>query len=162
MARMNSLVDASVIAALYDASRAGVRVDLVVRGVCMLRAGLPDDVREHPRGVCAGTLSRALARVLVRRRRRRAGSTSPAPTGCRRNFFNRVEIAVPVEGPDALRIREECLDFYVRDDTFAWELQADGTYRRLAPATGADGEARGGFSAQAALVARFGDARQAD
>ena len=192
MARMNSLVDASVIAALYDASRAGVRVDLVVRGVCMLRAGLPD-VSENIRVVSV------LGRFLEHSRVFWFGADGDeriyisSADWMPRNFFNRVEIAVPVEGPDALRIREECLEFYIRDDTFSWELQPDGSYRRLVPGEGVepdagavdarpadaaaapapgdggdagaapvDGPADKGFSAQRALMARFGDARQAD
>ena len=164
MARMNSLVDASVIAALYDASRAGVKVDLVVRGICMLQAGL-EGVSENVRVVSV------LGRFLEHSRvfwfgadgdeRIYVSSADWMP----RNFFNRVEIAVPVEGPNALRIREECLEFYLRDDTFAWELGPDGTWRRLEPAApegkGGEGPERG-FSAQGALMSRFGDARQAD
>ena len=170
MARMNSLVDAAVIGALYDASRAGVRVELVVRGICMLRAGLPE-ASENVRVVSV------LGRFLEHSRvfwfgadgdeRIYVSSADWMP----RNFFNRVEIALPIDGADAVRVREETLEFYLRDDTFAWEMEPDGTYRRLAPAAGADhagdagaGEegAPRGFSAQEALMARFGDARQTD
>jgi polyphosphate kinase len=150
MARMNSLVDARVIEALYLASRAGVKVDLVVRGICVLRAGVPgfsDNIRvvsvlgrflEHSRVWWFG--ADGDERIYL-------SSADWMP----RNFFNRVEIAVPVTGECVQRIREECLEFYLRDDSFAWNLDSDGSYRRVQNRT----EEQESFSAQQALIERF-------
>lgn len=129
MARMNSLVDVAVIEALYKASRAGVQVQLVVRGICMLRAqvpGLSENIRvvsvlgrflEHSRVFWFGGGGKDVLYI---------SSADWMP----RNFFNRVEIAVPVTGEAGARIKEECLDVYVRDNAFAWEMSETGDYVR--------------------------------
>jgi len=70
-----------------------------------------------------------------------------------RNFFNRVEIAVPLEGEELRRVKEECLDIYLKDNMFAWQLNAEGQYERLTPNNGAP------FSAQQFLINRYGGAR---
>jgi len=155
MARMNSLVDARVVEALYDASRAGVRIELVVRGICMLCAGVPG-VSENIRVVSV------LGRFLEHSRVFWFGEDADeriwisSADWMPRNFFSRVEIAIPVEGENVKRVREECLEFYVRDNAFAWELGADGDYHR---------RTRGGdepFSAQQALIDRHHDRYQPD
>ena len=135
IARMNSLVDPGVIAALYAASKAGVRVELVVRGICMLRAQVPG-LSENIRVV--SVLGRFLEHSRVfwfgggGEQRLYISSADWMP----RNFFNRVEIAVPVQGETLARIKEECLDVYLRDDAFAWDMGADGEYARRQPGDG--------------------------
>lgn len=158
VARMNSLVDARVIEALYEASAAGVRVDLIVRGICTLQAGvkgLSDNIR------VVSVLGRFLEHSRVwwfaadGNERVYISSADWMP----RNFFNRVEIAVPVTGEAGARVREECLDFYLRDNTFSWQMGTDGAYHRTARA--AD-ERRQAFSAQQALIDRYQDRHQVD
>jgi polyphosphate kinase len=133
--KMNSLVDGRCIRALYEASQAGVRVDLNVRGVCCLRPGVPG-VSENIRVVSiVGRLlehSRVFAfdrggevEVLI-------GSADLMP----RNLDHRVELAVPVSSPDA---RAELLDTLARafaDNQNSWELAADGTWTRRVPGAG--------------------------
>lgn len=144
-ARMNSLVDASIIEALYRASQAGVKVELLVRGVCMLKAGIAgmsENIRvisvlgrflEHSRVFCFGTDDNLELYI---------SSADWMP----RNFYNRVEIAVPVEGDAMLRLKAECLDIYFKDNQYCWELQSDGSYKRLQ----ADNDES--FSAQQSLI----------
>jgi len=148
IARMNSLVDPSVIDALYQASQAGVKVELVVRGVCMLKAGIKG-LSENIRVV--SVLGRFLehSRVFWF-----GGNGDPclyisSADWMPRNFFNRVEIAVPLEGAVMDRAKEECLDLYLADNTFSWELQADGSYKRLQPGK------KEPFSAQQELMKRY-------
>jgi len=148
VARMNSLVDAGVISALYDASRAGVRVELVVRGICMLKAQVPG-LSENIRVV--SVLGRFLehSRVFWFGGGGKESLYISSADWMPRNFFNRVEIAVPVEGDARRRIKEECLDVYLRDDAFAWDMDASGDYVRRVPADGI------AFSAQKALIEKL-------
>lgn len=145
LARMNSLVDASAIEALYRASQAGVKVNLLIRGVCMLKAGVPglsENIRvisvlgrflEHSRVFCFGTGDQTELYI---------SSADWMP----RNFYNRVEIAVPLTGEAMLRIKKECLDIYFKDNQYCWELQSDGEYKRLRT------DESEPFSAQQALI----------
>ena len=103
--KMNSLVDARCIEALYEASQAGVRVDINVRGICCLRPGLEGVSREHPRGL--GRVGRFLehSRIYCFRRgderRYLIGSADLMP----RNLDTRVELLIPVEDAEARRPR---------------------------------------------------------
>ncbi|HET7178054.1 MAG TPA: RNA degradosome polyphosphate kinase, partial [Solirubrobacterales bacterium] len=132
--KMNALVDARCIEALYEASRAGVRVDLNVRGICCLRPGVPG-VSENVRVVSVVGRFLEHSRIYAFRRggetRVLTGSADLMP----RNLDHRVELVVPVE--DAA-LRAELLDVLERcfaDDANAWELGADGAWtRRRAPA----------------------------
>ena len=145
MARMNSLVDAGIINALYRASQAGVKVDLVVRGICMLKPGIPG-VSDNIRVV--SVLGRFLehSRVFYFLGNGSESIYISSADWMPRNFFNRVEIAVPVDGEALQRVKAECLDYYLRDNTFAWDLTANGEYQRCLPG---DSEP---FSAQSALI----------
>ena len=148
IARMNSLVDPGVIDALYKASQAGVKVELVVRGICVLKPGVKG-LSENIRVV--SVLGRFLehSRVFWF-----GGDGDPclyisSADWMPRNFFNRVEIAVPLEGDAMERIKKECLDMYLADNTYSWQLQADGSYKRLTPGD------KKPFSAQQALMDRY-------
>jgi polyphosphate kinase len=129
--KMNSLVDPSMIDALYAASAAGTPIDLVVRGICCLRPGVPglsDRIRvrsivgrflEHSRIYRFGA-DPATADYLI-------GSADLMP----RNLDRRVEAITPVTDP-ALRARlDEILRVNLADDVLAWELAADGTWHRV-------------------------------
>ena len=101
--KMNSLVDGQIIDALYEASEAGVEIDLVVRGICCLRPGIPGHVGEHPRQKHHRPLPGAFAHLLLRR-----GEGLPSPKAAvyissadmmPRNLDRRVEAMVPVKNP---------------------------------------------------------------
>ncbi|MDY7231569.1 polyphosphate kinase 1 [Hyalangium rubrum] len=130
--KMNALVDPVMIRALYEASRAGVKVDLNIRGICCLRPGLAG-VSENIRVV--STLGRFLehARIYFFDRggetRCFIGSADLMP----RNLDHRVEAFTPVEDANLLSQIRDLLDRCFADNTHAWDLEADGTWRRRAP-----------------------------
>jgi polyphosphate kinase len=129
--KMNSLVDPEMIDALYSASQAGTPIDLVVRGICCLRAGVPGlsetiNVRsivgqflEHSRIYRFGPDPHTAEYII--------GSADLMP----RNLDRRVEALVPVTA-QAMRDRlDEILTINLADDTLAWKLESDGTWRRV-------------------------------
>lgn len=132
IARMNSLVDPGVIEALYEASKAGVKVELVVRGICMLKAGVPG-LSENIRVV--SVLGRFLehSRIFWFLNNGKQKLYISSADWMPRNFFSRVEIAVPLEGAALERVKEECLHVYLKDNMFSWQLNANGKYDRLQP-----------------------------
>jgi polyphosphate kinase len=145
--KMNSLVDARCIQALYAASQAGVRVDLNVRGICCLRPGV-EGVSEniHVTSIVGRFLEHSRIYVFRRGEETRVlmGSADLMP----RNLDSRVELVAPVE--DAA-IKAELLDVLERclaDNASCWELDAEGAWTRRRP----DGELR---SAQEELMARY-------
>ena len=127
--KMNSLVDAGCIRALYDASVAGVKIDLNVRGICCLRPGVPG-VSENIR-VCS-IVGRFLehSRVYTFRRgeecRVLMGSADLMP----RNLDSRVELVAPVEDPELKAEMLDVLDRCFADNANSWELSSDGTWAR--------------------------------
>jgi polyphosphate kinase len=131
MARMNSLIEPRIIQALYRASQAGVKVDLLVRGVCSLRPGVPG-VSEHiqVRSVMGRFLEHS--RVFHFENGGEPELFLSSADWMPRNFFRRVEVAFPVT-EEALRRRvlQESLQAYFTDNTQAWLLQKDGGYRRI-------------------------------
>lgn len=155
IARMNSLVDPGVIDALYKASSVGVKVELVVRGICMLKAGVPG-LSENIRVV--SVLGRFLehSRVFWFHNGGKEKLYISSADWMPRNFFNRVEIAVPLDGADLARVKEECLDIYLRDNTFSWEQTANGEYVRL------DSGSEQRFCAQQFLINRYSHASHID
>jgi polyphosphate kinase len=134
--KMNSLIDRKMIAILYRASQAGVKVDLLVRGMCSLRPGIPgvsDNIKvtsivgrflEHSR--IYWFRNGGDEQVLV-------GSADLMP----RNLNRRVEVLFPVEDPALIRrLRDEILAVYMRDNVKARFMQADGSYVHAVPAEG--------------------------
>jgi polyphosphate kinase len=127
--KMNSLVDQRSIEALYRASQAGVRIDLNVRGICCLRPGI-EGVSENIRIVSVVGQFLEHSRIYSFHRgdehRYWIGSADLMP----RNLDNRVELLAPVEAPELQAELADTLERCFADDTFGWELEADGTWRR--------------------------------
>jgi polyphosphate kinase len=127
--KVNNLVDPEMIDSLYRASQAGVQIDLIVRGICCLKPGVPGlskgiRVRslighylEHSRIFCFG--SGPDRHVLI-------GSSDLMP----RNLDRRVEAVVPVTDPNLKQEIEQFLELELADDSLAWELAADGTWSK--------------------------------
>jgi polyphosphate kinase len=133
--QMNSLVDAACIRALYAASQAGVEIDLIVRGICRLRPGVPgvsDNIRV--RSIVGRFLehSRIWSFASGRRRAYYIGSADLMP----RNLDHRVEVVAPVTDPDLTGRLQEILDVMLADNVQAWELSEDGSWSRRQPEEG--------------------------
>jgi polyphosphate kinase len=131
-AKMNALVDADIIAALYEASRAGVPIDLIVRGICCLRPGLPG-VSENVRVISIiGRFlehSRAFAFLNGGSDEVYIGSADWMP----RNLDRRVECVLPIENPAHRQTIRNVLELMWTDNRQAWELRPDGTYEQRSP-----------------------------
>jgi polyphosphate kinase len=128
IAKMNALLDAQVIAALYEASRAGVEIDLIVRGVCALRPGIPDCSHNiRVRSIVGRFLEHT--RVFYFHNGGSDDVYLASADWMPRNFFRRVEVCFPVFDPKLKRrIINEGLMPYLEDNTHAWLMQQDGTY----------------------------------
>jgi polyphosphate kinase len=128
--KMNSLLDAPCIQALYRASQAGVQVELNVRGICALRPGVPG-VSENIRVVSIVGRFLEHSRIYSFERpdetRIFIGSADLMP----RNLYNRVELVSPVEDEANREQLSEVLDRGFADNTSAWELGGDGVWSRL-------------------------------
>ncbi len=137
--KMNSLVDPQCIRALYRASQAGVRVDLNVRGICCLRAGVPG-VSENIRvvSVVGSFLEHSRIYGFQRGEERRyfIGSADLMP----RNLDTRVELLVPVLDEQNKSELEDTLERCLADDTNSWELEPEGSWKRR---TGGDRSVHG-------------------
>ncbi len=133
-AKLNSLTDPKMIKALYEASAAGVRVRLLVRGICCLRPGVP--------GVSDSISVRSvIGRFLEHSRVFHFENGGEAELWCssadwmERNLYHRVEVAFPVIDPlVAKRIYEETIALPWAENSDAWDMQADGQYRHSQPA----------------------------
>ncbi len=127
--KMNALVDRRCIEALYRASRAGVPIDLNVRGICCLRPGVPGISETINVVSIVGRFlehSRIYAFHRGEEHRYYIGSADLMP----RNLDTRVELLAPVESPELQAELEDTLERCLADDTFGWVLQPDGNWRR--------------------------------
>ncbi len=151
IAKMNALLDESIIEALYEASQAGVKIELIVRGACSLRPGVPglsENIRvrsivgrflEHSR--IFNFLNEGANDVYL-----------ASADWMNRNLFRRIEVAFPVLDPQLKkRVIQEGLQPYLRDNLNSWELNASGEYQRRKPRT-----AQQAFSAQQHLMSLLG------
>jgi polyphosphate kinase len=135
--KTNSLTDGQIIKALYEAAKAGVKIDLIVRGVCCLRPGVPG-VSENVRVI--SVIGRFLehSRIYYFHNGGKYEIYMGSADLMRRNLDRRVEILFPVEDPEIKRkVRDDVIDTYLNDTVDAHELQSDGTYRWITPKDGA-------------------------
>ncbi|MFJ3448783.1 polyphosphate kinase 1 [Pseudomonas sichuanensis] len=149
IAKFNSLTDAKIIKALYKASQSGVRIDLVVRGMCCLRPGIPGVSHNiHVRSIIGRFLEHTRVFYFLNGGEEQIYLSSA--DWMERNLDKRVETCFPVEGKKLLlRVKKE-LEGYLTDNTQAWTLQPDGRYVRSSP-TGNQNPR----SAQATLLERL-------
>lgn len=140
VAKMNALLDGKTIEALYEASIAGVKVDLIVRGMCALRPGVPGlSERIEVRSVIGRFLEHSRIFWFANGGAEQvfAGSADWMP----RNLYERCEVVYPVTAPAAIyRLRHEILEAYLRDTLKSRFLQPDGAYTCPAPAAKAEGK----------------------
>ena len=131
IAKMNTLLEKRVIRALYEASRAGVDIELIVRGVCALRPGIPGVSENiHVRSIVGRFLEHH--RVFYFENGGDPQVLASSADWMPRNFFRRVETAFPIERPKLKqRVIEEVLKVYLEDNAQCWELQPDGSYTRV-------------------------------
>ena len=145
IARMNALLEPEVIRALYAASKAGVKIDLIIRGVCTLRPGV--------KGLSENIGVRSIVGRFLEHSRiyyfRNGGAEDvylSSADWMDRNFFRRVEVAFPVLDPKLKkRVIEEGLRVHLRDNALAWTMDSEGEYRRKR-------HRRARFSGQQALL----------
>jgi polyphosphate kinase len=136
IAKMNALVAPRAIEALYAASQAGVRIDLIVRGICCLRPGLPG-VSENIRVLSIVDKFLEHSRICYFQNDDRPEVYLTSADWMPRNFRRRVEIMFPIEDPRLLnRIVDGLLGVVLSDNVKARVLQPDGTYLRVVPAPG--------------------------
>lgn len=132
IAKMNSLLEPEVIQALYEASCAGVKIDLVIRGVCALRPGVPG-VSENIR--VRSVIGRFLehTRIFYFRNNGEQDVYLSSADWMNRNLFRRIEVAFPVlDARLKKRVIREGLDPYLKDNVQTWEMNSDGSYTRKA------------------------------
>jgi polyphosphate kinase len=152
VAKMNALLEEAVIKALYAASQAGVRIDLVVRGACALRpgvTGVSDNIRV--RSIVGRFLEHS--RVWQFHNDGADDVYLSSADWMGRNLFRRIEVAFPVLDPELkARVVDEGLKPYLADSRDAWELAPDGSYARVKLRARTQP-----FSAQQELLERMAD-----
>ncbi|MBD2344527.1 polyphosphate kinase 1 [Anabaena subtropica] len=132
VAKMNSLVDPQIIATLYEASRAGVQIDLIIRGICCLRPGIKD-ISENIRVI--SIIGRFLehSRIYYFHNNSQEEIYIGSADWMSRNLDRRVEVITPIKDPDIAKDLQEILGILLADNRQAWDLQADGSYIQRHP-----------------------------
>ncbi len=135
IAKMNSLVDPKLIEAVYEAGRAGVKVELIVRGMCCLKPGVPGE-SEHVRVV--SIIGRLLehARIFYFANAGNPEFYIGSADWMTRNMDRRVEVVSPVRDQRSQQELWQILQIMLADNRQAWDLGTDGTYRQRQPAEG--------------------------
>ncbi len=131
--KLNHLVDPKIVAELYEASRAGARVDIIARSTCALRPGV-DGLSEniHVRSIVGRFLEHS--RVYSFEADKRVATYVGSPDLMQRNLDHRIEVLVPVENGHVRAEIHAILDSALADDTNAWILSASGEWERATPA----------------------------
>lgn len=132
VAKMNSLVDPEVISTLYEASRAGVQIDLIVRGVCCLRPQLKD-ISENIRVISIIGSFLEHSRIFYFYNNGQEEIFIGSADWMSRNLDRRVEAITPILDTDIAKDLQEILGIMLADNRLAWELQPDGTYIQRRP-----------------------------
>ena len=152
IAKLNALIEPQIIQTLYQASMAGVKIDLIVRGICALRPGIP--------GVSENITVRSIVgRFLEHSRVYYFHNDGQPELFCgsadwmERNFFRRIEVCFPVGSAHRDRICED-LHLYLADNAQAWELQSSGEYRKCSAGD------KPVISAQSTLLRRYADSAE--
>lgn len=150
IAKMNALLEADIIRALYDASSAGVKIDLIIRGVCALKPGIPE-VSENI--TVTSVVGRYLehSRIFYFLNEGEEDVLLSSADWMYRNLFRRIEVCFPIlEKKIKKRVIQEGLLPYLKDNTNAWMMLPDGNYVRKLTKEGL------GFTAQNALMLELG------
>jgi polyphosphate kinase len=133
IAKMNSLVDAPIIQKLYEASRAGVQIDLIVRGICCLRPGI-EGISDRIRVISIVGRFLEHSRIFYFHNQGQAEIFIGSADWMPRNLDRRVEAITPATDSDVAQSLKEILDLSLADNRRAWELQPDGAYVQRRPA----------------------------
>jgi polyphosphate kinase len=139
--KMNALVDPDMVDALYQASQAGAEIDLIVRGICCLRPGIPG---LSERIAVRSLVGRYLEHSRIFRFGERAEATHYIGSAdlMQRNLDRRVEALVPVADPSLAARLDGILDVLMQDDMLSWTLGADGTWTKVRGERGIDAQQR--------------------
>jgi polyphosphate kinase len=132
VAKMNALVDAQIITALYRASQAGVKIDLIVRGICCLKPGIAG-ISETIKVISIVGRFLEHSRVFYFHNNGQDDLYIGSADWMTRNLDRRVEAVTPIADPHLAKDLQEILGILLADDRHAWELQPDGQYRQRSP-----------------------------
>jgi polyphosphate kinase len=132
VAKMNSLTDPQIIATLYEASMAGVKIDLIIRGICCLRPGL-EGVSENIRAISLVGRFLEHSRIFYFQNAGNEEVYLGSADWMRRNLDRRVEAIAPIEDPEISKDLQEILGIMLADNRHAWDLQPDGRYIQRHP-----------------------------
>ncbi len=150
VAKMNALLDPDIIKALYEASNAGVRIELIVRGVCALRPGIPG-LSENIRVVSIVGRFLEHSRIFYFYNNKAEDLYLASADWMYRNFFRRIEACFPVlDAKLKKRVFKEGLEIYLKDTAQAWDMAPDGTFHRRPARRGMS------ISAQSQLLVALG------
>ncbi|HEY9700463.1 MAG TPA: polyphosphate kinase 1 [Trichocoleus sp.] len=132
VAKMNALVDPQIIKTLYEASQAGVKIDLIVRGVCCLRPGVPG-ISENIQVMSIVGRYLEHSRIFYFHNSGQEEIYIGSADWMTRNLSRRVEAVVPIEAPSLVKDLQEILGILLADNRHAWDLQANGHYSQRRP-----------------------------